>query len=801
MRQTGTWIGWTAAALLGVAVAAWAFPRALIFYPDEWSLTRKQAVEIAMERFRELGEPLEDPYVVVELDENAGTEMRLLESADRSGLETLRSSRLAEQVLQWRVTLYEPGKRPNQWTYQATLALDGTVTALRLGVPADEAAEEIDPDVARRRADELLARSGFDVDRFGAPELRRTDRAERTDLSFKYRDEEALLGAEVPYGVQVDFAGERLAGFRPWLEDPDSAALQQRLQTVNLFGTSWILMPFLVFPFAALSFIRRYHEGEVGVKRGVQVFAVMFVSGVILLALVARSATEGFNFGLSRAQTTWAWGLQLAILWFSMLAAIGALSWSVGEARCREHWGAKLAAFDALFQRRWSNATVARSSLRGLGAGMALGAALLLALLASRSFGIETGMSLYLGPWWHNANWAGLTLVLFILPIKIYVVLFTWLFLLPGAVRRLGMLGGGAAVAVVAGIIFWPPFFALPAWSSLLFGILQAAILVAVFLRYDLLTALLASLASDLLLNGLPYLLADAPFLQLQGALPLAAIAIPFVLSARYLGSDTEFHYRYEDVPPHVKRIAERERQRVELETARRIQSSILPDLPPRLGGVELAHAYLPASEVGGDFYDVLDLEDGRLALAVGDVAGHGVSSGLVMSMAKSTLALQVTVDPDVEVVLQTLNRMVYKTARQRLLTTLCYALLDTGKLELTYGSAGHLAPYRISTDGRAEALEAASYPLGVRNPSAYIVRTVQLAPEDRLFMFSDGVVEACSEGTDEVFGFDRLQASLERHAAEGPAGLRDGVLDDLRRYMGPCPREDDQTILVLKLP
>jgi Xaa-Pro dipeptidase len=69
------------------------------------------------------------------------------------------------------------------------------VTALRLGVPADEAAEEIDPEVARRRADELLARSGFDIDRFGAPELRRTDRAERTDLSFKYRDQEALLGA------------------------------------------------------------------------------------------------------------------------------------------------------------------------------------------------------------------------------------------------------------------------------------------------------------------------------------------------------------------------------------------------------------------------------------------------------------------------------------------------------------------------------------------------------------------------------------------------------------------------------
>ena len=103
--------------------------------------------------------------------------------------------------------------------------------------------------------------------------------------------------------------------------------------------------------------------------------------------------------------------------------------------------------------------------------------------------------------------------------------------------------------------------------------------------------------------------LADDRFLQLQGALPLLVVALPMLVSLRHLASGREFLYRYEDVPPHVRRIAERERQRVELETARRIQSSILPELPPSLNGVEIAHAYLPASEVGGDFYDVILLD------------------------------------------------------------------------------------------------------------------------------------------------------------------------------------------------
>ena len=173
-----------------------------------------------------------------------------------------------------------------------------------------------------------------------------------------------------------------------------------------------------------------------------------------------------------------------------------------------------------------------------------------------------------------------------------------------------------------------------------------------------------------------------------------------------------------------MRRIAERERQRVELETARRIQSSILPDLPPRLAGVDIAHAYLPASEVGGDFYDVLALEDGRLAVAVGDVAGHGVSSGLIMSMAKSALAVQVTFDPEVAAVFNTLNRTVYQTARKRLLATLCYALLDPAAAGAGLRQRRPSLPLPDHAAGRVEALESVAYPLGVRGELHVDART-----------------------------------------------------------------------------
>jgi len=350
-------------------------------------------------------------------------------------------------------------------------------------------------------------------------------------------------------------------------------------------------------------------------------------------------------------------------------------------------------------------------------------------------------------------------------------------------------------------VISLPPFLPLPVTVGMPIWLLAAAVPVFVFWASDLLAALLCGLTASAVVGSLPLLFAHDAGMQLQGCIPLVALALPLLVSARHLHGGREFVYRWEDVPPHVRRIAERERQRVELETAREIQSSILPVLPPQLNGVELAHAYQPATEVGGDFYDVLALDDGRVALAVGDVAGHGVSSGLVMSMVRSALAVQVTFDPEVTSVFHTLNRMVYQSARRRLLTTLTYAVLDPVGRELVYASAGHVFPYRVTRDGRVYELEAGSYPLGVRIESMPPVRRERLEPGDTVVLLSDGVVEGHREHNEEPFGFPRLSESIARHAPGGPQALVRGVLADLETFTRRAPREDDVTVLAARMP
>jgi sigma-B regulation protein RsbU (phosphoserine phosphatase) len=160
-----------------------------------------------------------------------------------------------------------------------------------------------------------------------------------------------------------------------------------------------------------------------------------------------------------------------------------------------------------------------------------------------------------------------------------------------------------------------------------------------------------------------------------------------------------------------------------------------------------------------------------------------------------------VTFDPDVDAVFRTLNRTVYQTARKRLLATFCYALLDPVRRELLYASAGHLFPYRVTAAGKVEALEASGYPLGVRRTIEVQPRLLRLGAGDTLFMFSDGLVEARAEGSDDLFGFERLEQSLARHADAGVEQLRDLVLADVAEFARHAPREDDITVLVVRLP
>jgi serine phosphatase RsbU (regulator of sigma subunit) len=242
-----------------------------------------------------------------------------------------------------------------------------------------------------------------------------------------------------------------------------------------------------------------------------------------------------------------------------------------------------------------------------------------------------------------------------------------------------------------------------------------------------------------------------------------------------------------------------RERQRVEHElgVARRIQHALLPKDLPELEGWEIARHYQPAREVGGDFYDFLRLEDGRVGLVIGDCSGKGIAAALVMANTQSVLravAQREGITPGR--VLEEANEVLYAYIPPTMFITCLYAILDPESGGLVYANAGHDLPY-LHRNSEAEELRARGMPLGLMPGMDYEEKEVTLEAGDSALFYSDGLVEA-HDPKGEMFGFPRLRALVAEYGEE--PSLEETLLEELYSFVGEgWEQEDDITLLTLK--
>ena len=241
----------------------------------------------------------------------------------------------------------------------------------------------------------------------------------------------------------------------------------------------------------------------------------------------------------------------------------------------------------------------------------------------------------------------------------------------------------------------------------------------------------------------------------------------------------------------------ERERLEHELRVARRIQQASLPKEVPELEGWQIAHHYQPAREVGGDFYDFLELGDGHLGLVVGDATGKGMPAALVMS---TTLGMLRAVAPSLDSpgeVLRRINEALSAHIPPSTFVTCFYAILEPESGRLLYANAGHNLPCRRH-DGQADELRARGMPLGLIPGMAYEEKEAMLETGDSVLFYSDGLVEAHDPQRREMFGFPRLREFVGRHGEEGVPV--DFLLKDLYSFVGEnWEQEDDITLLTLQ--
>ncbi len=237
-----------------------------------------------------------------------------------------------------------------------------------------------------------------------------------------------------------------------------------------------------------------------------------------------------------------------------------------------------------------------------------------------------------------------------------------------------------------------------------------------------------------------------------------------------------------------------------ELEIARRIQSSTLPQSVPTLTGLEIAARYVPMSAVAGDFYDFLSVDEKRVGILVADVTGHGVPAALIASMLKVAFAGQAAHAHDPARVLTGLNRSLCGKFEEHFVTA-AYLFVDLEKTLLRYSAAGH-PPLMLASRaaGKVREIEENGVMLGMFPEAAYSSVEIRVGPGDRCLLYTDGVFEA-KNAAQEEFGKPRCKKFLEAQRDIPAARFANALIDSIARFSGHNSgraQEDDITLLVL---
>jgi phosphoserine phosphatase RsbU/P len=248
-------------------------------------------------------------------------------------------------------------------------------------------------------------------------------------------------------------------------------------------------------------------------------------------------------------------------------------------------------------------------------------------------------------------------------------------------------------------------------------------------------------------------------------------------------------------------RLIEEERTKIriedELRIARGIQQGLLPVALPSEGWFRAAGSSVPSTQVGGDYFDVREISSDRWAVVVADVSGKGVSSALLASLLQGTFFMASGDSSHIESTMSRLNEFLLERTRGEKYATIFYCILESSGL-LSYSNAGHPAPFLVNPDGRLRKLHTSGMPVGMVEGAPFQMVQTQLAPGDKVVIYSDGLTEA-EDADGGFFDTERLRLCLRDNATRDAAGLHAALLSAVDRFTEGGVIQDDITALVLE--
>ena len=241
-----------------------------------------------------------------------------------------------------------------------------------------------------------------------------------------------------------------------------------------------------------------------------------------------------------------------------------------------------------------------------------------------------------------------------------------------------------------------------------------------------------------------------------------------------------------------------------ELDTARKIQEKLLPHEMPQLSGFEIAGTSIPSKQVGGDYFDFLDLGKGQLGIAIADVSGKGIPAALLMANLQASLHAQTLETEKVAEVANRINNLLVRSTDANMFVTFFYGLLDRHQSTFTSTNAGHNPPLLLRADQSTEHLAEGGLVLGFLPNQTYMQQITTLQPGDILVLYTDGITEARVPEEEKVigeklFGEDRLVQVIKDSVSLSAREIQSAILQAVSNHTKNTPQGDDITLVVIK--
>jgi len=246
------------------------------------------------------------------------------------------------------------------------------------------------------------------------------------------------------------------------------------------------------------------------------------------------------------------------------------------------------------------------------------------------------------------------------------------------------------------------------------------------------------------------------------------------------------------------REMLEKHRIQQQLSIAREVQTALLPAADPVLDGYDIAGTNIPTWEIGGDYFDYLPQPDGRLGVAIADVAGKGVPAALIMATFRAALRAQRVREVPLDAVAGRLNRILLDSMDASRFVTAFYGLLEPGTGAINFTNCGHNPPLLLRAAGECDLLASGGPALGMWRAATFVPGAATVWPGDILVLYTDGVVESMN-AAGEMFGVDRLEAVMRSRRRATSRDLVEAVVDATRAFAGREGYEDDFTLVIIR--